>query len=492
MNSELEILQTELKTGSTLCGGKYIIEKKIGAGGFGITYAAKHATLEKKYAIKEFFLSGYNVRYNTTNQISIQGIGKKDFNKIRLRFVEEARMLASLNNDAVVKVIDIFDENGTSYMVMPFIEGHTLQSIVEKNGPMEYEMAVNYIVRICDALAYIHSKNILHRDVTPDNIIVTPEQKTVLIDFGSARKFVNDKTQRHTTILKQGYAPLEQYSATSRKGAYTDLYSLGGVFYYILTGKRPMDATERTMEQLIEPIVLSPQIPEQINSVIMKAMAMDCSERYQSAQEFEEDILSGNYPQMNTKSKHQIQKAPQNRDRRLRLLLVFISTAMCLFLIMGLIKKWSTVPPSDNSVAFTEIIPNPMDSLKKENIDVLIKKLNEDPDNQMVLYVISQKVADEYAMEDDDEENSLMTNPSLISFWNTNLVPNGDVIRSCKTDTSYYPFSFSFVCANRAYKLLKNKNEINVEDKSLLDSIHHLLNRLQDNIDDGKNYVIYE
>ena len=115
-----EIIRTELLPGTTLCGGKYIIEKKIGAGGFGITYIAKHATLGKKYAIKEFFLSGYNVRNNKTNHISLQGIEEKDFTKIKQRFIEEARTLASLNNDAVVKVIDIFDENGTSYMVIKF------------------------------------------------------------------------------------------------------------------------------------------------------------------------------------------------------------------------------------------------------------------------------------------------------------------------------------------------------------------------------------
>ena len=291
-----EVIQSELKPGTILNGGKYIIEKKIGAGGFGITYMARHSTLDKKFAIKEFFMSGYNVRNNTTNHVSLQGIELKDFDRIRQNFINEAKTLARLNNVAVVKVIDIFDENGTSYMVMPFVEGVTLQSIVEKNGPMKYEMAVNYIVQICETLTYIHSKSILHRDVTPDNVIVTPDEKIVLIDFGSARKFVNNKTQRHTTIVKPGYAPLEQHSATSRKGAFTDIYSVGAVFYYLLTGERPMDATERVLEKMKEPIELNPDIPEQINAIIMKAMEMEGAKRYQSAAELIGDIFADDNP----------------------------------------------------------------------------------------------------------------------------------------------------------------------------------------------------
>ena len=287
-----EVIQSELSSGTMLSGGKYVIEKKIGAGGFGITYLARHTILDRKYAIKEFFMSGYNVRNNATNHVSLQGLEVKDFDRVRQTFINEARTLAHLNNEAIVKVIDIFDENGTSYMVMPFVEGATLKSMVDKDGSMEYEMAVNYMVQICEALTYIHSKDILHRDVTPDNVIVTPEQKIVLIDFGSARKFIDNKTQRQTTIVKPGYAPLEQHSARSRKGAFTDIYSVGAVFYYLLTSERPMDATERVLEKMKEPIELNPNIPPQINAIIMKAMEMDGEMRYQSAKELIDDIFS--------------------------------------------------------------------------------------------------------------------------------------------------------------------------------------------------------
>lgn len=474
-----DIIRTELFAETTLCGGKYIIEKKIGAGGFGITYLARHATLERKYAIKEFFLSGYNVRNNETNRISLQGIEEKDFDKFRQRFIDEARTLAALNNDAVVKVIDIFDENGTSYMVMPFVEGITLQRMVEENGPMEYEMAVNYIVRICDALSYIHSKNILHRDVTPDNIIVTPEQKTVLIDFGSARKFVNNKTQRHTTILKQGYAPLEQYSATSRKGAYTDLYSLGGVFYFILTGVRPIDATERTMEKMKEPIELNPNIPEQINAVIMKAMEMDSSDRYQSALELEEDILSGNHPKLNAhpitanNTFSQPRRVPKKLLRTLSLVLCILALGILLFILI-MKNNSSTIQNFDNNIVDAEIIESisiSIDSLLNEKRDAIMQRLSADPKDPAALYAIAQKAL-KYGCTD---------NSNMLLFWDNVLIQEGDVEKYLYGN-EISGTRFAFVCAARAYDNLDNSKytlEIKHELKdSLIKYMDQLINEV--------------
>lgn len=464
-----EVIHIELLPETNLFGGKYIIEKKIGAGGFGITYLAKHATLEKKYAIKEFFLSGYNVRNNATNHISLQGIEEKDFEKFRQRFIDEARTLATLSNDAIVKVIDIFDENGTSYMVMPFVEGITLQRMVDENGPMEYEMAVNYIVRICDALSYIHSKNILHRDVTPDNIIVTPEQKTVLIDFGSARKFIDNKTQRHTTILKQGYAPLEQYSATSRKGAYTDLYSLGGVFYFILTGIRPIDATERTMEKMKEPIELNPKIPEQINAVIMKAMEMDCSDRYQSAAELEEDILSGNKPKKKEKRIPSIKKEdgiPIRKELQKKInspkILAF---ALCIIAVGVLFFSLAIDKNSSEDLGY-EIVTEekiestsiPLDSLIKVERDSLMQRLAMNSNDPAALYAIAKQALTKKRTE------------KMNQFWDNILIPEGDVQKYIYGASVSAP-RYAYVCAARAYNNLEGSDYTIEMQEELKDSL---------------------
>jgi len=271
----------ELAIGTILYNGKYIIEKVLGVGGFGITYYARHATLKQHFAIKEFFINGFCIRHTQHLTIHLQGIQNEAFVKYRQKFVEEAQMLAKLDHTGIVKVTDVFEENGTSYIVMPFIKGETLQSLIERNGKLPYEMGVNYMAQVCEALDYIHKQGILHRDVKPDNIMITPDNKTILIDFGSARGFVHDQTQSHTSILTQGYAPPEQYTTTGRKGSYSDIYSVGAVFYFIVTGKKPIDAAARLLENLDEPKSFSPELSDTANRTILKAMAIKPDERYQ-------------------------------------------------------------------------------------------------------------------------------------------------------------------------------------------------------------------
>ena len=295
----------QLAVGTTLYGGKYVIERVIGEGGFGITYFARHTVLTHQcYAIKEFFISGKCARDTKHHTLSLVDISPEDFQRFRSRFVDEARTLSTLEHVGIVKVVDIFDDNNTSYIVMPFIEGETLQKKVEKGGKLPYDVAVNYIAQLSEAIAYIHSKHILHRDIKPDNVMITPDNRVVLIDFGSARQFVNDEVQRQTAILTQGYAPPEQYVATSRKGNYTDIYALGAVLYYAVTGRKPIDSAGRSIERMPEPIELTPGLPNDANRTIMKAMQLRPEERHQSAEEFMNDLLGRTIPSNNVVNGH--------------------------------------------------------------------------------------------------------------------------------------------------------------------------------------------
>lgn len=282
----------ELIPGTTLLDGKYIIERKIGEGGFGITYKAFQSGLNRTVCIKEYFPSGKCSRVTHAKTIYINASNENIFEKYRQAFVKEAKMLATLHHPNIVEVIDVFDENNTSYMVMNFVNGKTLQEVVEKNGPMPYPDAINYIAQITNAVAYIHERHILHRDIKPDNIMITTDNKAILIDFGSAREFEQDKTQIHTSILTHGYAPTEQYTSNSRKGSYTDIYAIGATLYYTLTATVPIEAAARITIKLPSPKDLVPSIPDEANRTILKAMQLKAENRHQTVKEFMDDLCN--------------------------------------------------------------------------------------------------------------------------------------------------------------------------------------------------------
>ncbi len=284
--SDIQSLQPKTK----LCNGKYTIEKKIGEGGFGITYKAVQIGLGRIVCIKEYFPAGKCIRNTQNNTVLLQGITNEIYEKHRNSFVREAQTLASLHHPNIVEVIDVFDENNTSYMVMPFIEGRSLQSIVTTEGKLAYPIAVNYMAQITNAVGYIHEKHLLHRDIKPDNIMITSDYKAILIDFGSARKFEQDKTQMHTSMLTHGYAPTEQYTSNSRKGEYTDIYAIGATLYFILTAQVPVEAAARLTEKMPEPKELSPEIPPEANRTILKAMQIKAENRHQTITEFMDDL----------------------------------------------------------------------------------------------------------------------------------------------------------------------------------------------------------
>ncbi len=280
----------ELQPGTILCGGKYTVEKKIGEGGFGITYKALQRGLNRTVCIKEYFPAGKCVRATHALTVCVQGASENIFEKYRQAFVKEAKMLATLHHPNIVEVIDVFDENNTSYMAMAFVEGKSLQSIVDSRGHLPYPEAVNYIAQITNAVGYIHDRNILHRDIKPDNIMITADYKAILIDFGSAREFEQDKTQVHTSMLTHGYAPTEQYTANSRKGSYTDIYAIGATMYFVLTGQVPLEAAARLSEPMVAPKDLVSEIPDDANRTILKAMQIKAENRHQTVQEFMDDL----------------------------------------------------------------------------------------------------------------------------------------------------------------------------------------------------------
>ncbi len=286
-----------LAPGTRLNNGNYTIVEKIGEGGFGITYRALQNNLNRTVCIKEYFLAGRCLRHTQTNHITFTGTSGEFYEKYRQAFVREAETVASLSHPSIVEVISIFSENNTSYMVMPFIEGRSLETLVRQRGPLPFAETMNYMAQIAEAVEYIHNRHILHRDIKPSNIMITEDYRAILIDFGSAREFIDDKTQAHTSILTKGYAPPEQYSTVSRKGAYSDIYSLGATLYYALTGCDPVDSAARMTEALPEPRQMNADIPQHVNTTILRAMQLNPQERYQNVREYMQDLNQEEAPE---------------------------------------------------------------------------------------------------------------------------------------------------------------------------------------------------
>ena len=270
---------------------RYSIQSTIGQGGFGITYLAYDQKLDQDVCIKELFVSGTNTR-GSNFTVQSQSIGGLSFQQFVQRFVQEARQLARFQHPNIVRVLDIFQENSTAYMVMEYVKGETLKSKVSREGALGEKEAMSLISQLLDAVEEVHQKGMLHRDIKPDNLLITPEGRVVLIDFGSAREFAEGKTTTQTAMLTPGYAPIEQYSTRAQRGPYSDIYALGATMYYLLTGDKPIPAIDRVAEELLPPHQLNTRISSQLSSAVLLAMELKPEHRFQSVEEMRGALVS--------------------------------------------------------------------------------------------------------------------------------------------------------------------------------------------------------
>lgn len=271
-----------------LQGGKYKIVRFINAGGFGNTYEGLHVMLNKKVAIKEFFVKDFCNRDEKTATVTV-GITSKTalVSKLKKKFIDEARAVSTLKHLHIVNVYDVFEENGTAYYVMEFIEGSSLNDIVKTQGAMSEEKATHYILQVADALRYVHSRNRLHLDIKPGNIMIDKENEATLIDFGASKQYDEEAGENTSTLLGKtpGYAPLEQMGNDVVKFTpSTDIYALGATFYKLITGNTPPSAM--LLASGSETIALPSGISGPISDTILQAMQTNKKARPQSIEEF--------------------------------------------------------------------------------------------------------------------------------------------------------------------------------------------------------------
>jgi serine/threonine protein kinase len=228
----------------------------IGEGGFGIVYLARDTQLERTVAIKEYMPASLAAR-NDGVQVSVRSERHRETFALGMRsFVNEAKLLASFDHPALIKVYRFWEANGTAYMVMPYYQGPTLKNWLreQKVSPSE-DWLKGVLSPLMDALEVIHADHCYHRDIAPDNILLLGPNKPLLLDFGAARRVIGDATQALTVILKPGYAPLEQYAEvpSMKQGPWTDVYALCAVLYAVITGKAPPPSVGRMMKDDLVP-----------------------------------------------------------------------------------------------------------------------------------------------------------------------------------------------------------------------------------------------
>jgi len=281
-----------LHPGDNLQGGKYRIEKVLGQGGFGITYLAIQGGLERMVAIKEFFMREACCRACDSRGVTLGTEGNREtVDRYRQKFLKEARSIAQLNHPHIVRIIDVFEENGTAYYVMEYVAGGSLSDRVGRQGALSESEATRYIRQVADALTYIHTQRMTHLDVKPANIMLTDKDEVVLIDFGLAKQY--DSATGHQTSstpvgISEGYAPLEQYmqGGVGEFSPETDIYALGATYYKLLTGQTPPSASSVNEDGLpLEPLK-SRGVTPQVITAITHAMEGRRRDRPKTVAEF--------------------------------------------------------------------------------------------------------------------------------------------------------------------------------------------------------------
>lgn len=273
----------------TFLNGKYRIIGVLSEGGSGITYKGWDTSKNKYVAVKEYFPNGFASRFSLEDYTVVPTYGYREeyFLKRKDKFLEEVRTIARLDDiNNIVKVLDFFEENETAYIVMEFLDGITLNDYVEKDGPFESEKLIALMLPLLDSLGRMHALGIIHRDISPENIMYMHDGTLKLYDFGDARDFSADDNKNISFILKPGYTPLEQYTGNEKQGPWTDIYAFCSTVYYCVTGIVPADSMSRAIKDEVCFLSdINTSVPDYIAYSVCKGMSMKCEQRFQTVAE---------------------------------------------------------------------------------------------------------------------------------------------------------------------------------------------------------------
>ena len=281
----------KLKENTILKNGEYRIIRTLGQGGFGITYLAQQTDLYRNVVIKEFFIKDHCERDNATRRVSLGTSGSREMiERFREKFVKEARNIAAFDHPNIVRVIGVFEENGTAYYVMEYHSAGSLGSLVDNRGALNEDDALYYIRQVASALKYMHSSKMMHLDIKPDNILVNSRGEAVLIDFGLSKRYdENGKATTTTPIgISHGYAPMEQYNpgGVGEFSPAIDVYSLGATLFTLLTGEMPPPALQLVDSRSLQGVLAEKNVSDAVAEAVIKSMSFMKEARPQSVDEF--------------------------------------------------------------------------------------------------------------------------------------------------------------------------------------------------------------
>ena len=273
----------------TVLNGRWFIGDALGQGGFGITYIGRDLLLDSRVAVKEYYPSG-NASRNTDASDKVWVTGNKaveSFERGKKRFLREARTLARYRGEpGVVHVLDFFEANDTAYIAMEYLDGVDLRNVLKTTGRFPANWVFAKFQPIMDVMEIMHADQVVHRDVSPDNIMLLKDGALRLMDFGAARMIIPESPETHSVMLKTGYAPEEQYLANGNQGPWTDIYALSATMYSCITGITPVDALQRQKGDItIWPSALGIEISPECEAILKKGMAIAPEDRFQSISE---------------------------------------------------------------------------------------------------------------------------------------------------------------------------------------------------------------
>lgn len=324
---------------------KYEIRKVLGEGGFGITYLARDIVLDLDVAVKEYYPSGLVMREitNGCTVLSFTGDKQEYFRLGREKFIQEAQALGRLSGQpGIVSVKDYFQANNTAYIVMEYLQGETLREYLNRRGGrLTVEETLQLLEPVVKSLMTVHQIGLVHRDISPDNIMLLQNGKVKLLDFGAARDISINGERSLSVMLKPGYAPEEQYRSRGKQGPWSDIYALCATIYRCVTGKLPDESMERMYKDELKPVSFYVGIDPQINQAIMQGLAVHMEDRLQNAEVLYKALYQKGAVVEPRQPVTPVQAPQTKKSKRKKIMIpVLVVTVLALVAGIGLINGW--------------------------------------------------------------------------------------------------------------------------------------------------------